>query len=135
MSHANFSFTVSPRIVAKQENDEAYPPFATREELFPIYLRKKQRFHEINHYKVRLLVGSKSGLKQLKKINRAGLGCTNPNCVSGNNCGAYCSGSPCVLNWGCTTSGWTADLMGACGSQYVNCVSGCGLVTCPGCNC
>jgi hypothetical protein len=135
-----FSFSVKNGIVAKQPNDEAYPPHGSRDELFDIYIRKKQRFFEINHYKIRLLVGSNSGLKQLKKINNAGLGCMQSTCDSPNNCEAYCNTyalSPyCAANWGANAHGWTGDLMGSsCGNQYVNCVNGCGLQTCSGCNC
>jgi hypothetical protein len=136
----NFSFSVNNSIVAKQANDEAYPPSGSRDDIIEMYKRKSQRKYEINYYTVRLQVGSNSGIKQLKKVHNAGLGCYQSICGSGNNCGAYCNTSDlapyCALSWGANDSGWTGDIAGSsCGNQYVVCVQTCGLQSCTGCNC
>ena len=135
-----FGFSVNEGIVSIQKKHKAYPKIGSRDDFFKIFKSNKQRFHEINYYKVRLQVGGSGGIRQLKKINKAGIGCLQPICGTGNNCGAYCNTSSlspyCALSWGATDNGWSGLIMGSsCGDQWINCSSNCGLESCSGCNC
>jgi len=112
MSRPNFSFSNNNLIISRS----FYP---------------KTILRQINTYKTRLLIGQK-GQKQFKRAKTTY--CSN--CPSGGVPGAYCNCDSLgdAISWGCP-SGYTADIMGNIGNQYVNCVETCGLNTCFGCNC